>query len=81
MKILKPNKFTDIDLSVVGIGALTLKALKNNPYQKYDTLLDKVSTVAGSSVRENFLLSLSFLFSIGMIKYYSDQDIIELCIK
>lgn len=81
MKILKPNKYTDIDLSVVGVGALLLKTLKNNPYQKYDSLLEKVSAGGNSSVKENFLLSLSFLFSMGMIKYYSNLDVIELNIN
>jgi hypothetical protein len=81
MKILKPNKYTDVDLSVVGLGALLLKSLKNNPYQKYDALLEKIVTVGNASAKENFLLSLSFLFSMGMIKYYSDHDVIELCVK
>lgn len=81
MKLLKPNKYTDVSLSVVGVGGLLLKSLRDNPFQKYDALLDKIVMIGSSSAKENFLLSLSFLFSLGMIKYHTDQDVIELCIR
>jgi len=78
MRMLKPNKYTDINLSVIGLGAHLLRVLKNNPQQKYEALLDKIVSIEGSSVRENFQLSLSFLYTMGMIEYHPDQDVIEL---
>lgn len=81
MKILKPNKYTDVNLSVIGLGAHMLRALKNNPQQKYDTLLENIVSTESGSAKENFLLSLSFLYSMGMINYHPEQDIIELSAK
>ena len=80
MKMLKPNKYTDVNLSIVGLGAHVLKALKTNPQQKYEALLGKIVSTESVSAKENFLLSLSFLFSMGMINYHPEQDIIELIV-
>jgi hypothetical protein len=78
MKILKPNKYTDINLSVIGLGAHILRSLKNNPQQKYEILLGKIVSSESGSAKENFLLSLNFLYSLGMINYHPEQDVVEL---
>ncbi len=81
MKMLKPNKYTDVNLSIVGLGAHLLRALKTNPHQRYEALLEKIVSTESPSAKENFLFSLSFLYILGIVKYYPDQDIIELCVE
>ena len=81
MGVLKPNKYTNIDLSVLGIGTELLQQLAINPYQKYSQLYEKVIKRKGESAKENFLLSLNFLYSLGKIEYHPHQDIIELTVR
>lgn len=76
--MLKPTKYTNIDLSVLGLGAEILKLLKDEPVQKYNQILERIIHVKGDSAKENFLLSLSFLYLVGKIKYYNKEDVIEL---
>lgn len=76
--MLKPNKYTDIQLSVVGISAEILSQLKNEPLQRYNSLQKKVAYRLGESSKENFLFALVFLFSLSKIKYYKREDAIEL---
>jgi hypothetical protein len=81
MKILKPNKYTNIGLSVIGLGAGIIELLKNNTCQKYEQLLEKIVNKKGQSSKENFLLALCFLHSLGKVDYYPQQDIIALNLK
>lgn len=76
--MLKPNKYTDIGLSVVGLSAEVLLQLKTDPSQKYNQLFGRVANKLGDGAKENFLLALVFLFSLGKIKYYQGEDVIEL---
>jgi hypothetical protein len=71
------TKYTDINLSVVGISSEILKILKNDYVQTYNQVLSKLINRRGENAKENFLLSLSFLFLMGKIKYYQENDVIE----
>ncbi len=76
--MIKPTKYTNIDLSVIGLSALIIKLLKDEPSQKYNQILSKIVYQKGKQAKENFLLSLSFLFLLGKVKYYRQEDVIEL---
>jgi len=76
--MLKPDKYTDVRLSVVGISAEILSQLKKEPSQKYNGLQSKVIYKLGNSAKKNFLFALMFLFSVGKIKYHKNGDAIEL---
>ena len=76
--MLRPNKYTDIGLSVVGISAEVLRLLRADPAQKYTQLLGKVTHRLGDEAKTNFLLALTFLYSLGQIEYHKDEDVVEL---
>jgi hypothetical protein len=76
--MLKPDKYTNVRLSVVGISAEILAQLKKEPSQKYNGLQSKVIHKLGDSAKKNFLFALMFLFSVGKIKYHKKEDAIEL---
>lgn len=76
--MLKPSKYTDVNLSVVGVGAEILAQLKKEPSQKYNGLQSKVIYKLGDSTKQNFLFALTFLFSMGKIRYHKKEDAIEL---
>jgi len=75
--MIRVTKYTDINLSVVGIGAEILKVLQEDRAQKYSHLLERVVSRKGKQAQENFSLALSFLFLMGKIQYYQKEDVIE----
>ena len=70
--MIRVTKYTNIDLSVVGISIEIIKILKEDRLQKYNQILGKVIGKKGKQAQENFSLALSFLFLIGKIKYKTD---------
>ena len=76
--MIKPNKYTNIDLCVLWLSTYILKVMKDERQQKYSQLLEKVINDKGKESRENLLLSLSFLYLLWKIKYYQKEDVIEL---
>jgi hypothetical protein len=75
--MIKPDKYTDVGLSVVGVGAEILLQLKKEPSQKYNSLQSKVIFRLGPAAKQNFLLALVFLFSLGKIRYHKKEDAVE----
>lgn len=75
--MIKPNKYTNVDLSVIGLSAEILKLLKKDQTLKYNQILDKIVYIKGEEAKENFLLSLCFLFLLGKIAFQKTDDIIE----
>ena len=62
--MIRVTKYTNIDLSVVGISIEIIKILKEDRLQKYNQILGKVIGKKGKQAQENFSLALSFLFLI-----------------
>lgn len=79
--MLKPDKYMDINLSVLSIGGVIIKTLEDNPIQKYDILKDTVLINTEDSAKSIFLNALSFLYLLGKIKYNDKFDTIELLRK
>lgn len=76
--MITPNKYLDLNLSVINLGGIILKILKNSGMTKYDELLERVMMIKGENSKEVFLSTLSFLFLIGKIQYHKEIDTIEL---
>ncbi len=76
--MIKPTKYTNVNVSVIGLSTEIIKVLKEERVQKYDQVLGKIKYRKGKQGNENFLLSLIFLYSLGKIKYYQEGDAIEL---
>jgi hypothetical protein len=79
--ILQANKYTSINLSVIGLSADIINILKNERVIKYDQLLKHLTNKKGSGAKENYILALSFLYMIGKINYHQKSDVVELVVK
>lgn len=76
--MIAPNKYLDLDLSVINLGGIILSILKKSGMTKYDDLLERVMLIQGERAKEMFSQTLSFLFLLGKIQYNKNLDIIEL---
>lgn len=75
--MITPHKYLNLDLSVLSLGGLVINILKEEEVVKYDELLAKVILNRGSSAKEVFLQTLSFLYLMGKIDYQKEIDTIE----
>jgi hypothetical protein len=75
--VLAPNKYTDLNTSIISIGGLVIKILQKEYMLKYDDLLTRVVQTKGDCAKEMFLPTLNFLFILGKIRYYKELDTIE----
>lgn len=73
-----PDKYTNLNLSIVNIGGVILRSLQNCSIQKYDDLENHVSASLGDSAKLLFVPALSFLYVLGKINYQSSSDSITL---
>lgn len=78
--MIKPHKFMDVKMSVLNLASYIVTELKVNRITKYDDLLIKVSSNFEDDIKDLLILSLSFLFSIGVIDYNKEHDQVELLI-
>ena len=73
-----PDKYTNLNLSIVNIGGVILKSLYNCSIQKYDDLENHVVALLGDNSRLLFVQSLSFLYALGKISYQPSSDSVKL---
>lgn len=76
--MIKPSKYTNIDLSVIGLSSEILKLLLSENPLKYNQVIGRIIHKKGEGVKQNFLLALSFLYLIGKIEYMPNEDVIKL---
>ena len=76
--MIKPDKYTNLNLSLVNIGGVVLKSLCNCTIQKYEDLENNVTSVLGENSKLLFVPALSFLYAIGKISYQPSSDTINL---
>ena len=72
--MIKPDRHTNIDLSVIIISAYILKQLNAFYDISYDDLLLKVIDDIGEGAKVNYPYALNFLFLLGKIKYINETD-------
>lgn len=76
-----PDKYTDINLSLLNIGGLILVSLRSCPIQRYDELENFVVSKLGQKTKPLFLYALGFLYIMGKVAYTKDKDIIKLIVN
>lgn len=76
--MIMPDKYTNLDLSLVNIGGVILKSLCACTVQKYEDLENHVSAILGDNSKLLFVQALSFLYAIGKINYQPTSDTINL---
>ena len=64
--MIKPTKYTNIDLSVLGLSTEILKLLLSENTLKYNQVIGRIIYKKGDEAKHNFLLALSFLYLLGM---------------
>lgn len=76
--MITPDKYMNLNLSVINIGGIILKSLSRCPIQKFDDLENMVINIQGEDAKYVFNQALSFLFLLGKINYQSSSDAITL---
>lgn len=76
--MIKPDKYMNLNLSVINIGGIILKSLSRCPIQKFDDLENMIINLQGEDAKYVFNQALSFLFLLGKINYQSSSDAITL---
>jgi hypothetical protein len=76
--MLKPDKHLDPRFSVIHVGGLILKALKDSGMLTFDELLSILMDKTDVKVKAVYLPSLSFLFLLGKIQYHRKIDSFDL---
>ena len=75
--MIAPNKYLDLNLSVINLGGIILKILQSSGIMRYDDLLDRLIFVQGENGKEVLPSTLSFLYLLGKIQYNKNLDTIE----
>jgi len=76
--MLKPDRHTNPEYSVLNIGAYILGQLNAHYDVSYDYLLEKVKSNLGDDAEENYPYALNFLFLLGKINYNHMSDTFKL---
>ena len=76
--MITPNKYMNLELSVINTGGIILKCLSHCPIQKFDELENTVISILGKSAKRIFVNALCFLYLLGKISYQSGTDSIKL---
>ncbi len=72
--MIKPDRHTNPDTSVLNIGAFILKQLNKFYDISYDDLMKKVIESMGNEAKENFPYALNFLYLLGRLEYLETTD-------
>lgn len=75
--MLKPNKYTNLNLSMLSIASDLLLIFKKNNLLTYSSLLKSVTNKKGIQSKQMILPSLNLLFLLGKIQYHKEGDLIE----
>ncbi len=76
--MIKPDKYMNLDMSVINVGGLILKSLLSTPVQKYEEVEGFILTNLGEAAKPIIIYALDFLYIIGKILYSSVTDTIKL---
>ncbi|MDX8341662.1 ABC-three component system middle component 8 [Draconibacterium sp. IB214405] len=72
--MIKPDRHTNPDNSVINISAYILKQLNSFYDISYDKLLKKVTDDLGVNAKENYPYALNFLYLLGKLEYIEETD-------
>tara|TARA_B100000809_G_C15139184_1_gene532158 strand:- start:6707 stop:6946 length:240 start_codon:yes stop_codon:yes gene_type:complete len=74
--LLKPNKNSHPDLTVLAVSSFLLKKMKKKRVMPYSDLYGALKKHNGKTTFL-FDVSLEFLFILGLIEYHEKNDILE----
>lgn len=72
--MIRPDRHTNPDVSVINISAYILKQLNSFYDISYDDLMKKVLDNVGENAKENYPYALNFLYLLGKIVYLEQTD-------
>lgn len=72
--MIKPDRHTNPDYSVINISAYVLRQLNAQYSISYDHLLEKVVKGMGEKAKENYPYALNFLYLLGKVNYKEATD-------
>jgi len=75
--MLKPTKYSNLNVTLLAITCELLKLFKKNQAVTYTDLLNKILQEKGVEAKRIFLPALSFLFLIGKVEYHQKSDVIK----
>lgn len=76
--MLVPSKYMDYKVSVVNIAASIINILLHNGTCYYVEVLNQIKMNHGENSKYEFQNALNFLYLLGKINYYYENDILEL---
>ncbi len=72
--MIKPDRHTNPDTSVLNIGAFILNKIKSSTTISYEELMTAVVDGLGKPAQENYPYALNFLYLLGKIEYIESLD-------
>ena len=76
--MIKPDRHTNPDTSIINIGAFILKQLNSFYDISYDELMKKVIDNIGEKANENYPYALNFLYLLGKVKYLDNLTLLSI---
>jgi len=76
--MIKPNKYLDLNLSVLRISSIIIRELKKHRMINYVDLLQYLIKKEGDSIKEVYIPSLTFLYLLNKIEYHPKTDCLEI---
>ncbi len=74
--MLRPNKYSHPDRTVINVALLLLLRLRKNRVDEYSNLLQHIKKLVKSG-ETLFLPAVNFLYLLGLIEYHRKTDSIE----
>ncbi|MGJ9385913.1 ABC-three component system middle component 8 [Salipaludibacillus sp. CF4.18] len=77
--VLRPDKFTDLNRSLIYAVALLIKVFKENDHKcSYGKLYNALEKQIGDDTLYLFLPAVDFLFLLGRVDYDIESDVLEM---
>ncbi|WP_368222468.1 ABC-three component system middle component 8 [Bacillus velezensis] len=77
--MLRPDKFTELNRSLIYVVALLIELFKENDHKcSYRKLYNALEKQIGDDALYLFLPAVDFLFLIGRIDYDIESDVLEM---
>lgn len=76
--MIKPDKHTNLDFSLVNVSAFLLEELRMSPTISYNELNKSVIDSIGEKAKEIYPYALNFLFLLGKLNYLIESDSFQL---
>lgn len=74
--MIRPDKYTDLKYSIIGLSYLILKHI-GNKYVKLDKVALDIFAETGDDARFNFIGAVNFLYMTGKLDYNVRRDSIK----